>query len=111
MRHYVITLAHNMSFDVTIILKEVNYPNSKVNILSKSPTQLFRVRIGDLKFQDNLSIMGDSLKKLAESYVTGGYPTRYSNEMVSYLPHDVREHFCNLKQVLCYEYMAYLTCL
>ena len=99
-----------MSFDVTIILKEFNYPESKVSILSKSPTQLFRVRIGDLKFQDNLSIMGDSLKKLAESHVTGGYPTRYAHEMLSYLPHDVRERFCTQKQVLCYEYRTHLTC-
>ena len=56
MRHYVITLAHNMSFDVTTILKEFNYPESKVSILSKSSTQLFRVRMGDLEFQDTLSI-------------------------------------------------------
>ena len=55
--------------------------------------------------------MGDSLKKLAESHVTGGYSTRYAHEMISYFPHDVRERFCTQKQVLCYEYMTHLTCL
>ena len=51
------------------------------------------MRIGDLQFLDTLIIVGDNLKKLAESHVTGGYPPRCANEMVSYLPNDVKERF------------------
>jgi len=111
MRRYLITLAHNMSFDVSVILKEFNKPEAEVSILSKSTTQLFRVKIADLQFQDTLSVMGDSLKKLAESHVAAGYDTRYAHEMVSYLPQEVRESVCTQKQVLCYEYITNLECL
>lgn len=76
MRRYFITLAHNMSFDVAVIKKEMDKPNTDVSILCKSSTHLFRVRINHLQFQDTLSIMGDSLKKLTESHIAAGYDTR-----------------------------------
>ena len=95
-----------MSFDVTIILKELRKSESNVEIQCKSETQLFKVVIGDLKFQDTLSIMNASLKQLAESHVASGHNTRYTHEMVHDLPDSVREIVCEGKQVMCYEYLT-----
>ena len=106
MRKYLTCLAHNMSFDVTIILKELRKSESNVEIQCKSETQLFKVVIGDLKFQDTLSIMNASLKQLAESHVASGHNTRYTHEMVHDLPDSVRGIVCEGKQVMCYEYLT-----
>ncbi len=35
-----------------------------------------------------------------------GYNTRYAQEMVNYLPKDVRYVICTQKQFLCYEYIT-----
>lgn len=95
-----------MTFDVSIILKELRKSETEVTIQCKSETQLFKVIIGDLKFQDSYSIMSTSLRQLAQSHIASGYPTRYTHEMMQYLPDRVRDIVCNGKQVMCYEYIT-----
>ncbi|MPC53994.1 hypothetical protein E2C01_047899 [Portunus trituberculatus] len=54
MRKYLTALAHNMSFDVSLILKDFDFPGATVNILAKSEMHLLKVRINDIQFQDSL---------------------------------------------------------
>ncbi len=77
-----------------------------VDILAKSESHLLKVRIKELQFQDTLSIMNAGLGHLAQSHVQAGYNTRYAQEMVNYLPEDVRRVICTQKQFLCYEYIT-----
>ena len=102
-RKFLTTFAHNMNYDVPFLLKEIQV--KEVNILGKSSTKYFKVRIGDIQFQDSLNILNSSLASLAQSHIASGYPTPYTREMISYLPRDVIDVLQTQKQFMCYEYI------
>ncbi len=83
-----------MSFDVSLILKDLQLPESHVDILAKSESHLLKVRIKGLQFQDTPSIMNAGLGHFAQSHVQAGYDTRYAQKMVNYLPEDVKRVIC-----------------
>ncbi|MPC50760.1 hypothetical protein E2C01_044590 [Portunus trituberculatus] len=111
MRKCLTALAHNMSFDVSLILKDFDFPGATVNILAKSESHLLKVQINDIQFQDSLSVMNAGLGKLVQSHVDAGYDTRYAQLMLDYLPEAVRGAICTQKQFLCYEYITNMDCL
>ena len=106
MLKYLPALAHNMSFDVGVMLKEIKIEGDKVSLCVKSGTSLFKVRMGEIQFMDSLSIMNASLKSLADTHVAAGYPTKYTHEMVDHLPEEVRNFITTKKQIFCYEYIT-----
>ncbi len=83
-----------MSFDVSLIIKDLQLPESHVEILSKSESYLLKVRIKELQFQDTPSIMNAGLGHLAQSHVQAGYDTRYAQKRVNYLPENVKTVIC-----------------
>ena len=104
-RKYLTTFAHNMNYDVPFILTEIE--TEEVKILAKSSTKYFKVRIGDIQFQDSLNILNSSLASLAKSHIAAGFPTPCTREMilVSYLPGDVIDILQTQKQFMCYDYI------
>ena len=71
MKKYLISMAHNMSFDVSLIIKDLHLSEADVDILAVSESHLLKVRINYLYFQDSLSIMNASLSKVVQSYRRG----------------------------------------
>ena len=86
-----------MSFDVSLIIKDLHLSEADVDILANSESHLLKVRIKDLQFQDSLYIMNAGLSKLVQSHVEAGYSTRYTHGMVNYLPMAVRSVVCTEK--------------
>jgi len=61
-------LAHNHSYDLGLILKEMQV-NTKIKILTKQGLRYHSVELNNLKFLDSLAFMNASLSSLAKTHI------------------------------------------
>ncbi|XP_069936724.1 uncharacterized protein [Cherax quadricarinatus] len=104
-REKLLLFCHNMSYDLGIILKELNVDKYNVEIHSKQGFKFLKVDIGKVRFQDSLSLLNGSLSTLAEQHIKAGKSLKYTETILKDVPRDVLPLLCKGKQILCYDYI------
>ncbi|XP_069950770.1 uncharacterized protein [Cherax quadricarinatus] len=104
-REKLLLFCHNMSYDLGIILKELNVDKYNVEIHSKQGFKFLKVEIGKVRFQDSLSLLNGSLSTLAEQHIKAGKSLKYTESNLKDVPRDVLPLLCKGKQILCYDYI------
>ncbi|XP_042858741.1 uncharacterized protein LOC122244830 [Penaeus japonicus] len=97
-------LIHNMSYDISIILKELTL-DIPIQILPNHGLKYYHVRIGDLGFLDTMAFMSGSLASIAKTHIDSGGSLFYSKQMIKALPSASHPHLLSGKQVFCYDYL------
>ncbi|XP_053641949.2 uncharacterized protein [Cherax quadricarinatus] len=96
---------HNMSYDLGIILKELQVDKYEIELHSKQGLRFLKVDIGKVRFQDSLSLLNGSLSTLADQHIKAGKSLKYTEAILKDAPQDVLPLLCKGKQVLCYDYI------
>nr|XP_027227780.1 uncharacterized protein LOC113819787 [Penaeus vannamei] len=82
-------LAHNHSYDLGLILKEMQV-NTKIKILTKQGLRYHSVELNNLKFLDSLAFMNASLSSLAKTHIESSRSLRYSKHILRHLPDEAQ---------------------
>jgi len=97
-------LAHNHSYDLGLILKEMQV-NTKIKILTKQGLRYHSVELNNLKFLDSLAFMNASLSSLAKTHIESSRSLRYSKHILRHLPDEAQSLLLTGKGIFPYEYL------
>ena len=104
-------LVHNLSYDMTLILKEASSIYN-FSIHKMSGAKYYYGRVKYLKFIDSLNMINGSLDKLASEHIKAKAPLNITNTLLSSLSEKAKTLLLQTgKQILPYEYISSFTIL
>ena len=101
---YMPVIVHNLSYDLTLILKEA-HPNIEIEVNKKEGFRFYSAKIKNLRFIDSCNMLQGSLSSLASEHIKNRGPLSITKSMLGHLPDDVQNLLLSSgKQILPYEY-------
>lgn len=98
--------AHNCSYDVGLILKELQNKHD-FRILTKQGLKIQKLVVDfKLVFMDSLAFLNGSLGNLAKEFFRDGHKAKFCHELLSHIKDAaLREEFVSGKLPMCYEHI------
>ncbi|XP_066955706.1 uncharacterized protein [Macrobrachium rosenbergii] len=96
--------AHNMSYDMGLILKELE-GNYNIQVQPKSGLKFLSVKINQLLFLDLLQFLSGSLDSVSREHIASGRELTYTHYLLQHLPLEARLKIITGKRSFPYEYV------
>ena len=104
--HFLPVIVHNLSYDLSLILKEYDEELFKVNVNKKDGIRFYSATIGKLKFVDSCNMLKGSLSSLSSQHILDKGRLGIVKSSLSKYSDESVELLCNTgKQFLPYEYI------
>ena len=104
--HHLSVVVHNLSYDLSLILKEYNEDRFDFNVNKKDGMRFYSASVGKLKFVDSCNMLKGSLSNLAMHHILNKGDLTIVKESLKQCSTESQELLCSTgKQYFPYEYL------